>query len=136
MFQIEREIDFCYGHRILNHAGKCGHLHGHNARVIVSLQSESLNELGMVFDFADVKSILMPWIDENLDHRMILHREDPFVPVLQELREPLFLLDDNPTAESIAKLIFDFSVEREMPVTEVRLWETPSCVAIYNGAKK
>ena len=73
------------------------------------------------------------WIDENLDHRMILDRTDPAVPVLQELGEPMYLMDISPTAENIAKLIFDVAAEQGFPVVEVRLWETPRCCATYRA---
>ena len=52
------------------------------------------------------------WLDANLDHRMVLHRDDPAVPVLEQLGEPMFLMDANPTAENIAKLIYEFAVEQ------------------------
>jgi 6-pyruvoyltetrahydropterin/6-carboxytetrahydropterin synthase len=46
--------------------------------------------------------------------------------------EPLFLLDENPTAENIAKLIYDFTAASGFPVVDVRLWETPHCYARYS----
>jgi 6-pyruvoyltetrahydropterin/6-carboxytetrahydropterin synthase len=67
-----------------------------------------------------------------LDHRMILHREDPARMFLEKLGEPVYWLDANPTAENIAKLIFDFTKRQSFPVVEVRLWETPNCFAAYN----
>ena len=51
--------------------------------------------------------------------------------MLQDLGEPLYLLDVNPTAENIARLIYEFTAEQGFPVTEVRLWETPNCFATY-----
>ena len=136
MFRVSREIDFCYGHRLLNYDGKCRHLHGHNGRAIITLESEELCELGMVLDFSDIKRVISKWIDENLDHRMILHRDDPIVPTLREMSEPMYLLDVNPTAENIAKLIFDVTREYGFPVVEARLWETPKCYASYRVQKK
>ena len=46
---------------------------------------------------------------------MILHRQDPAVEMLTQLGEPLFLVDTNPTAENIAKLIFDFAAGEGFP---------------------
>lgn len=135
MFQVTREIDFCYGHRLLNYAGKCRYLHGHNGRAAIEIESEALDERGMVLDFSDIKNVVSGWIDENLDHRMILHRDDPVVPLLQELGEPLFLVDTNPTAENIAKLIYDFTVDHGFPIVQVQLWETPRCFATYRAKK-
>ena len=71
------------------------------------------------------------WIDENLDHRMILSRDDPAISALEELGEPMFLLNANPTAENIARSIANYAIEQGFVVTEVRLWETPRCVATY-----
>ena len=91
----------------------------------------SVDARGMVLDFSDIKRVVSEWIDQNLDHRMILHQDDPAVPSLRELGEPLYLLPANPTAENIARLIFDYAASRGFPVVEVRLWETPSCFATY-----
>jgi 6-pyruvoyltetrahydropterin/6-carboxytetrahydropterin synthase len=136
MFQVTRQIDFCYGHRLLNYEGKCRHLHGHNGRAEITIESEKLDKLGMVLDFSDIKKVVSQWIDEELDHRMILHQDDPVLPILQGMGEPLHIINDNPTAENIAKLIYDFTAKSGFPVTEVRLWETPKCYATYVGAKK
>jgi 6-pyruvoyltetrahydropterin/6-carboxytetrahydropterin synthase len=131
MFRVTREIDFCYGHRLLDYDGKCRHLHGHNGRAVIVVQSPKLDVRGMVLDFNDIKRVVSQWIDDNLDHRMLLRRDDPAVPILQKLGEPLYLLDVNPTAENIAKLIFDFTAQQGFPVVETRLWETPRCFATY-----
>jgi 6-pyruvoyltetrahydropterin/6-carboxytetrahydropterin synthase len=134
MYRVTREVDFCYGHRLLNYEGKCRHLHGHNGRAVITFELETLDEHGMVLDFSEIKNVVCHWIDENLDHRMILHREDPTVPLLQELGEPIYVIDANPTAENIAKLIFDFTASRGFPVVEVALWETSHCFATYRSA--
>jgi 6-pyruvoyltetrahydropterin/6-carboxytetrahydropterin synthase len=131
MFRVTREIDFCYGHRLLNYNGKCKHLHGHNGRAVIVIESAKLDERGMVLDFSDIKRVVSKWIDENLDHRMILRRDDPAVAALQKLGEPLFLVDENPTAENIAKLIFEFTRQQGFPIVEAHLWETPRCFATY-----
>ena len=131
MYRVTRQIDFCYGHRLLEYDGKCKHLHGHNGRAVISLGSQELDHRGMVLDFTDIKQVVSRWIDDELDHRMILHRDDPAVPFLQQLGEPLYLMDKNPTAENIARLIFDFAHGRGYPVVRVDLWETRRCYATY-----
>lgn len=136
MFSVSREIDFCYGHRLLNYPGKCRHLHGHNGRVIITFEASALDDQGMVLDFTEIKRAINGWIDDNLDHRMILNRTDPAVPVLEELGEPMYLIDVNPTAENIARLIFDIAAERGFPVVDVRLWETPHCCAQYHSESR
>ncbi len=131
MYQVTREIRFCYGHRLLNYDGKCRHLHGHNGRALITLETEQLDTLGMVVDFSTIKRVVSGWIDANLDHRMILHKDDPVLPHLQQQGEPYFLLDVNPTAENIAKLIFDYVAAQNFPVVEVKLWETEDSFAVY-----
>jgi 6-pyruvoyltetrahydropterin/6-carboxytetrahydropterin synthase len=131
MFRVSREIDFCYGHRLLNYEGKCRYLHGHNGRAIITIEASQLDPRGMVFDFSDIKQVVSRWIDEELDHRMLLCHDDPVVPFLQKLGEPIHLMETNPTAENIAKLIYDYTLEQGFPVVEVRLWETPRCYATY-----
>jgi 6-pyruvoyltetrahydropterin/6-carboxytetrahydropterin synthase len=133
MFRVTREIDFCYGHRLLNYDGKCRYLHGHNGRAVIVLESSTLDARGMVLDFSDIKRVVSRWIDEHLDHRMILRRDDPAVSALEELGEPLCLIDANPTAENIAKLIFEFTAGQGFPVVETHLWETPQCFATYRS---
>lgn len=132
MYVVTREIDFCYGHRLLDYDGKCRYLHGHNGKAVLSFQAESLDSRGMVLDFSDIKRSVTNWIDEHLDHRMILRQDDPVVPVLREMGEPLYVLDENPTAENIARLLFNVAKECGFPVSQVRLWETPKCHAAYS----
>ena len=61
MYRVTREIEFCYGHRLLNYAGKCRHLHGHNGRAVITLQAPRLDERGMLVDFGDIKREVQRW---------------------------------------------------------------------------
>jgi 6-pyruvoyltetrahydropterin/6-carboxytetrahydropterin synthase len=131
MFSVTREISFCYGHRLLHYDGKCRYLHGHNGRAAITLAADDLDALGMVLDFSRLKRVVGGWIDEHLDHKMLLHRDDPVLPRLYELGEPVHVLDVNPTAENIARLIFDYTAGQGFPVVEVKLWETDTCYATY-----
>ena len=130
-YRVTREIHFSYGHRILNHSGKCARLHGHNARAAVEVSSEKLNALGMVVDFYDLKSTIGKWIDEVLDHRTILWEKDPLVSALQKAGEAPVLMKENPTAEALAKWIFEEARKRSLPVTQVTVWETENSCAEY-----
>ena len=130
-YSVTKVIDFCYGHRLLNYDGKCRYLHGHNGTVEIELGSETLDARGMVRDFGEIKQVVQAWIDRELDHKMLLCRRDPVIPVLRQMKEPVFLMDDNPTAEAIAKLIFTYTASQGFPVTSVRLWETDRSVATY-----
>ena len=133
MYRVNREIEFCYGHRLLNYDGKCRFLHGHNGKAVITIEGQQLDHRGMLVDFTEIKNSVSTWIDDNLDHRMLLHRADPVVPILQQMQEPLYLLDENPTAENIARLIYEQTQQLDLsaPIVEVRLWETPKCFAIY-----
>src|SRR5690242_14077002 len=132
MFRVTQEIDFCYGHRLLNYDGKCKYLHGHNGKAIIVLEAIGLDHRGMLVDFSDIKRDIAGWIDGNLEHRMILNEADPMVPILKQHREPLFTIADNPTAENIAKLIYQFAKSSKLPVREVSLWETYKSYATYS----
>jgi 6-pyruvoyltetrahydropterin/6-carboxytetrahydropterin synthase len=131
MYRVTQEISFCYGHRLLNYDGKCRHLHGHNGRAVISLEASKLDEKGMLVDFSEIKSHVQRWIDENLDHNLLLCKEDPLLPVLIERGERVFVMDQNPTAENIARLIFDQAAAQGLPIVEVLLWETDNCPASY-----
>jgi 6-pyruvoyltetrahydropterin/6-carboxytetrahydropterin synthase len=132
MFQVTKEIHFCYGHRLLRYSGKCRNFHGHNGKVDVQLSSSKLDEKGMVRDFGEIKEILQTWIDQTLDHRMVLHEKDPLRGALEAAGEPLFLMQENPTAENIARLIYQTAKEKGLPVSLVTLWETPNAFATYS----
>ena len=133
MYLVTKRIDFCYGHRLLDYDGICKHPHGHNAIVEVDVRTDNLDSRNMVVDFSDIKRIVKGWIDRELDHKMILRHDDPLVKPLQELGEPIYIVDSNPTVEHIAKLIFDHARKAGIPVVTVRVWETPTSVAAYTG---
>ena len=132
MYKVLKEIHFCYGHRLLDYNGKCAHPHGHNGKIEIELASKKLDSRGMVFDFGDVKEIIQKWVDKELDHKMILSRQDPLVKILQKMNEPVFLMNENPTAESMAKLIFDYAQSKKLPVSRVTFWETVSSSATFS----
>ena len=135
MFRVTREIEFCYGHRLLQYEGRCRHLHGHNGRAVIALEGPELDERGMLVDFADIKKKVQLWIDETLDHNMLLCRADPLLPLLQERGERVFVMDCNPTAENIARLIYEHAERAGLPVVEVVLWETEHCFSTYAPPK-
>lgn len=132
MYKVSKAIEFCYGHRLLNYDGKCKHLHGHNARAEIELSSKELDERGMVFDFTDIKKAVKSWIDDNLDHVMILNEKDEIIPMLEEAGERFLAVSGNPTAEFISKLIYDHVKSLGFPVISVKVWETPDSYAEYS----
>jgi 6-pyruvoyltetrahydropterin/6-carboxytetrahydropterin synthase len=133
MYRVSREIHFCYGHRLLDYEGKCRHLHGHNGLAVITLEAPDLDTKGMLVDFGEIKQKVQRWIDGTLDHTMILCRRDPLLPILLERGERVYVMDENPTAENIARLIYERAVESGLPVVDVRLWETANCHATYLG---
>jgi 6-pyruvoyltetrahydropterin/6-carboxytetrahydropterin synthase len=132
MYQVIKEIHFSYGHRLLNYTGKCAHPHGHNGKIEIELKADALDKRGMVFDFGDIKQIIQKWISEQLDHKMILNKKDPLVKAIKDLGEPLFEMDENPTAESLAKLIFEYGKSKGLPISKVTFWETHTSSASYS----
>ena len=133
MYSVTKRIEFCYGHRLLDYDGICKHPHGHNAMAEVEIRTDALDTRNMVCDFSDIKRVVKGWIDRELDHKMVLRRDDPLVPLLQALGEPVFLVDSNPTVELIAKLIYNHTKEQGFNVMRVTVWETPSSFAAYAG---
>jgi 6-pyruvoyltetrahydropterin/6-carboxytetrahydropterin synthase len=131
MYSVTKRIEFCYGHRLLDYEGVCQHPHGHNAVAEIEIRNEVLDSRNMVCDFGDIKRIVKGWIDRELDHRMLLRHDDPLVKPLQQLGEPVFLLDSNPTVERLARLIFDYTSQQGFPVVRVTVWETPTSFADY-----
>jgi 6-pyruvoyltetrahydropterin/6-carboxytetrahydropterin synthase len=134
MYKVTKELHFCYGHRLMHYQGKCCVPHGHNAKVAIDLMTEALDPLGMVIDFTDIKRVIQGWIDGTLDHRMVLRHDDPLAKWLQEMGEPCFIVDQNPTAETLARTIFEYAVSQGFPVAEIRFWETPDSYATYRQA--
>ena len=131
MYSVTKRIDFCYGHRLLDYDGICKHPHGHNAVAEIEVRTGQLDPRNMVCDFSDIKRQVKGWIDKELDHRMVLRHDDPLVRPLQQLGEPVYLLDSNPTVERIARLIFDHTSQLGFPVGRVKVWETPTSCAEY-----
>ncbi len=159
MFKVAKMIYFNYGHRLLGghdkphspskdlkangtSAGnlqleeesgqhKCSHLHGHSARVEIEMASPKLNPKGMVVDFFDIKRTIGEWIDCHLDHKMILWSKDPLAKLLKKAGEPVVLVEENPTAEMLARWIFCEARRMKLPVSKVTLWENQDSCAVY-----
>ncbi|MDK2047142.1 6-carboxytetrahydropterin synthase [Aliarcobacter butzleri] len=89
-WEISKEFDFCYGHRVwsqtlnidfsLDSCLKCRHLHGHQGKVIVYLESNELNN-SMVTDFKHL-NWFKAFLDDVLDHKFILDINDPLFSTL------------------------------------------------------
>jgi 6-pyruvoyltetrahydropterin/6-carboxytetrahydropterin synthase len=87
---ISKQFDFCYGHRVwsqelnidfaLDDCLMCRHLHGHQAKVLVHLQSDELQN-GMVTDFKHL-NWFKKFLDDTLDHKFIIDINDPLFDTL------------------------------------------------------
>lgn len=156
MHIITRMLEFDAGHRVYQHESKCNNIHGHRYKVELSVTAPDLDGLGRVIDFSVLKSICGTWIDDNLDHGMILFKDDPLCQIWGLFGQNLstavevypitnavgdvgeqkhFIMDSNPTAENLAELMFDKFQELLLPhhivVATIKVWETPNCFAIY-----
>ncbi len=115
----------------MDYVGRCSRVHGHNARVEVVLEAATLDPRGFVMDFDELHASAGRWVDETLDHRLFLRRDDPLVPLFHGAHEDVVVLDDNPTAEVFARMIFETLSAKGLPVVAVRFWETDSSHATY-----
>lgn len=138
MITVTRKFTFDAGHRILNHESKCAHLHGHTyvAEVTVREVTGSLDKLGRVIDFSVIKEQVGGWIDQYLDHNMILHHNDDWRSIEKISGKKPWLMQGNPTAENIAKELCEVTntllLKQGIECIHVRIWETPNCFADYH----
>lgn len=129
--RVKKTFHLAYGHRLLNYNGKCENLHGHNGVVEVTLLSAELNSERMVMDFTELGRKMKTWLDDNLDHKVILAKADPLAPVLAAQGQACYLTAENPTAEVLARLIYAEARGLGLPVEETGFWETPTSLATY-----
>jgi len=122
MYELTVIVEFEAAHRIVDYPGKCNRLHGHNWSAEVTVKGKKLNELGMLIDFKELKKEVNKTIDK-LDH-VYLNELDSFVK-------------ENPTAENIAKYIYE-QVEasplfaNDIKVTMIKVWESPKSAVSYS----
>lgn len=136
MITVVRRVQFCAGHRVWRHTGPCGHLHGHNYVAYFHAAADRLDDLGMVIDFAVLKERLGGWIERHWDHGFICHRDDEqaLSAMAAVPGQKLFIMDDNPTAENMARYLLHHVGPEQLADTGVRLvrvvlWETENCCA-------
>jgi 6-pyruvoyltetrahydropterin/6-carboxytetrahydropterin synthase len=122
MYRVWKETEISAAHSLRDYGGRCENPHGHNWRLRVYVESENLDETGMVMDFVVLKKVMQE-VGSELDHQD-LNRVPPFDSL-------------NPTAENIARWFFERCAERvddgRVRVSQVRVWETASSCAVYEG---
>jgi 6-pyruvoyltetrahydropterin/6-carboxytetrahydropterin synthase len=116
MYEITVEDTFDAAHCLPDHEGNCRRLHGHTYRVQARFRFGSIEESGMAIDFRKVKASLRAVL-AHLDHQYI-----------NDL--PAFA-GRNPTAENVAKFIFDEISRKHTSLHSVSVWETSTSCATY-----
>ncbi|AXC15350.1 6-carboxytetrahydropterin synthase [Acidisarcina polymorpha] len=123
MYEVTVEAGFSSGHYLRNYKGKCENPHGHNYKVLVTLQGATLDHAGLLLDFKDLKHVMRPVVD-RLDHQMINDLE-PFTEI-------------NPSAENLARYFFEETNRQLAEMTKGRVrvkdctvYETDTSFAKY-----
>ncbi|WP_094602935.1 hypothetical protein SPSIL_025700 [Sporomusa silvacetica DSM 10669] len=121
MYELTILAEFEAAHQLPDYPGKCCRLHGHNWKVEVTVAGHELNHLGMVMDFKDLKAEVGKVID-MLDHYFLND-----LPAFKTM---------NPTAENIAKYIYDSLAEQSIfqqaiKIRCVQVWESPRSAVKY-----
>jgi 6-pyruvoyltetrahydropterin/6-carboxytetrahydropterin synthase len=119
LYTIAIRTHFSASHRVKRYPGKCKNLHGHNWKVKLEVRTDYKDELGMSFDFKELKKIVQPIIDK-FDH--------------QYLNDLDFLNDINPTAENIAELLYTETAKKlpeHVSMHRVTIWETDKYSITY-----
>lgn len=137
-WQAKRYHDISCGHRVYQHESKCAHLHGHNYRVHFTCEAESLDNIGRVIDFSDMKSRLCMWLEDNWDHKTLIWENDPWAKVLPEIDPTIVIVPFNPTAENIAQHLVEVIGPQQLAGTGIKLIhcdveETRKCSASFHA---
>ena len=137
MYQLTTEHSFDSAHFLAGYDGKCGNLHGHRWRVLLTVQSETLREdqqqKGMCVDFAELKKDLRTELDA-LDHVLIIEQgslRESTMKALQEEKFQVVEMPFRPTAENFARSFYELFTLKGYPVAKVEVYETPNNSAVY-----
>lgn len=137
---IERDM----WHRVPNHSSKCRNLHWHRYKAYITLSWDVIWEKGisdewMVIDFSHIKQISQNFIDTELDHWYMFQVWDPIWEKVKELDMKYMEVEFVPTAENIAKFLFDKLEWKfddiywtNLKLDSIKLYETPTSYVIYN----
>lgn len=137
MYQLTTEHSFDSAHFLAGYDGKCGNLHGHRWRLLLTVQSETLREdrqqKGMCVDFAELKKDLRTELDA-LDHVLIIEQgslRESTMKALQEEKFQVVEMPFRPTAENFARYFYELFTLKGYPVAKVEVYETPNNSAVY-----
>ena len=118
-YELTVKSHFDAANHLYGYPGECLNLHGHTWDIEVSVVSEQLDEIGIVYDFKSLKEDLNGVL-QAYDHRLI-NEVPPFETV-------------SPTAENLARVICESLqnvVDPRVRVTEVVVWESPIARLAY-----
>jgi 6-pyruvoyltetrahydropterin/6-carboxytetrahydropterin synthase len=137
---ISRKGSFDSGHRVMNERMKCFNVHGHTYLYDLEFEFNEMEEIGYAIDFKEIKRVGCQWIDDILDHGMILNPKDlMLIETTKNLGSKLWLMSlngkdgyCNPSVENIAKEIFLamdvlFFNYKNLKIHKVTIHETPNC---------
>jgi 6-pyruvoyltetrahydropterin/6-carboxytetrahydropterin synthase len=142
---ITRKGNFDSGHRVMNESMKCFNIHGHTYLYELTFSFENMEDIGYAIDFKEIKRVFCQWIDDELDHGMILNPQDKkLIKITKEYGSKLWLMSlngaqsyCNPSVENIAKEIFlamDILSETlyeksptSLKIHNIKIFETPNC---------
>ncbi|MEA3346030.1 MAG: 6-carboxytetrahydropterin synthase QueD [Chloroflexota bacterium] len=119
MYEVTIQQHFDAAHALRGYDGRCENLHGHRYQVAVCLASGELNDIGLAFDFTELKALLQEQVLSRLDHTN-LNETPPFDQI-------------NPSAENIARFVYE-RLTAALPqahIRWVRVWESPDAWATY-----
>lgn len=120
MYELSVRTHFSAAHRLRGHQGACANQHGHNWSVEIFIRGRSLDKLGMLVDFAELKQAAKATMD-RLDH--------------SDLNKLPEFKKRNPTSEQIAKWLFETLAaaldNTDRRVACVRVSETEGTSASY-----
>lgn len=140
MYILTAEASFDSAHFLAGYNGKCRNIHGHRWLIKVEAAGDELQKAGqmrdMVIDFGDLKKEVKA-IADYFDHGLIVEKntlKEQTFAALQEEGFKLIEVDFRPTAEKLAKFIFDSLKGKQLPVKQVTVYETPANSAAYSEA--
>jgi 6-pyruvoyltetrahydropterin/6-carboxytetrahydropterin synthase len=113
--RLDVEFYFAAAHRLPRYQGPCFRMHGHNYKFFIGLEGEVDPATGMIADFGDIKRAVTERVLAKADHQVL----NDFL--------------DNPTAENIARWIWETLVDEVPGLFEVRLFEIPDSCVTYRG---
>ena len=122
MYELSIKGDIASAHFLRGYEGKGKVLHGHTWKIEVVIESDQLDKIGMVADFAVVKKQLKDFLT-IIDH-VCLNDVDYFKEI-------------NPTTENIAKYIYtNFGkVVHPLKIKHVQVWESDLASVTYYEPK-